>query len=188
VTLDEAILGFILFCLWPLWMVAGVVDYFCHRATHIELNSGVKECILHIVMGFQVGVPVFVALVFKINVLVMLICLAMLVAHELVAVWDMRMAAPVRRISLVETHAHAYLLSMPFYTFGLVALLNWEAFTRTLSFEWSEPFALVLRDKPLGPEGYLGFHFALVFCLGLLPYGEELYRCMKARKRASGSV
>ena len=61
-SLDEGVLGFILFCLWPLWMVAGVVDYFCHRATHIERNTGVKESILHIVMGFQVGVPVFVAL------------------------------------------------------------------------------------------------------------------------------
>jgi hypothetical protein len=180
--LDEAILGLILFGLLPLWMIAGFVDYLCHRQSGIEHTSGVKESVLHILMGFQVGIPVFMALVFEVNVLVTLVCLAMLVAHEVVAVWDVRLADGVRHISIWETHAHAFLLTIPFYTFALVALRNWEAFVATVSFDWSEQLSLVLRAQTIGPAGYLGYYFVTVFALGLLPYGEELRRCLRARR------
>jgi hypothetical protein len=186
--LDQAILGLILFGLLPLWMIAGFVDYLCHRQSQIEHTSGVKECVLHIVMGFQVGIPVFMALVFEINVLVTLVCLAMLVAHEVVAVWDVRLATPVRRISHWETHAHAFLLTIPFYTFALVALLNWQAFVATIRFDWSEQLSLVLRPEPIGPRGYLAYYFVTVFALGLLPYGEELRRCLRARRARAAEV
>lgn len=183
--LEQAILGMILFGLLPLWMIAGFVDYLCHRATNIERTSGVKESVLHIVMGFQVGIPVFLALICEVNVLITLICLAMLVAHEVVAVWDVRLATGVREISVWETHAHAFLLTIPFYTFALVALRNWQVFLSTVTFDWAGQLSFVLREVPVGPRGYMGYYFAVVFALGLFPYGDELYRCLKAR-RAEG--
>lgn len=183
--LEDAVRGLILFGLLPLWMIAGFVDYLCHRQTRIEHTSGVRECVLHIVMGFQVGIPVFLALVFEVNVLVTLICLLMLVAHEVVAVWDVRLAEPVRRISIWETHAHAFLLTIPYYTFALMALLNWQAFAATISLDWSAQLSLAPRAEPVGPRGYLGWYFATVFALGLLPYGEELRRCLRARAVAA---
>src|SRR5687768_2139549 len=36
------------FILLPLWLAAGLVDYFCHRRTHIELTSGATESWLHL--------------------------------------------------------------------------------------------------------------------------------------------
>jgi hypothetical protein len=182
--LEQAILGLILFGLLPLWMVAGFVDYLCHRASGIEFTTGVKECVLHIVMGFQVGIPVYLALICEVNVLITLLCLATLVAHEAVAIWDVRLATPVRRISTWETHAHAYLLTIPFYTFALVALRNWQVFVDTMTLDWSGQLAFVMRDAPIGPKGYMGYYFAVVFGLGLLPYGNELYRCIKVRNAA----
>lgn len=184
-SLDAAVVGMILFGLLPLWMIAGFVDYLCHRATRIEHTSGVKESLLHIVMGFQVGIPVFMALVFELNVLVTLVCLVMLVVHEVVAVWDVRLAEPVRRISIWETHAHAFLLTIPFYTFALVAVRNMEVFLATISLDWAGQLSLVPRKQVVGPPGYLVYYFVTVFALGLLPYAEELRRCLRVRRAAA---
>lgn len=185
--LEQGTLNLILFGLLPLWMVSGFVDYLCHKRTRIELTSGVTESVLHIVMGFQVGVPIFLALVFEINVTLTLLCLAMLVAHQVVAIWDLRLASPVREISIWETQAHAFLLTVPYYTFALVAVRNWQTFVDTLTFDWGGQIGLVLRPEPLGPQNYLGYHFLVVFSLGLVPYGEELRRCLRARQAPVGS-
>lgn len=180
---EELILRLILYGLLPLWAIAGFVDYLCHRASKIEETSGVRESVIHIVLGFQVGVPVLLALVFEINVLVTLICLALLVAHAVVAHKDVVYAAPRRRISVWEVHAHCYLLTIPFFTFALVAVLNWDAFRSTVGMRWVGQLDLVLRKTPVGPENYVYYYFAIVFLLGLLPYGEELLRCHAAERR-----
>jgi hypothetical protein len=181
-TADELVLGLILYGLLPLWAIAGFVDYLCHRASDIEHTSGARESVVHIVLGFQVGVPVLLALLFEINVLVTLICFALLVAHALVAHYDVVYASPRRHISVWEVHAHCYLLTIPFFTFALVAVLNWDAFQSTIGLRWTGELSLVLRSKPIGPARYVFYYFGVVFLLGLLPYTEELRRCLKAQR------
>ncbi len=33
----------------PLWLAAGLADWFCHRATRIEITAGPKESVFHLV-------------------------------------------------------------------------------------------------------------------------------------------
>ena len=43
--MDEAtlVLNVILYVLLPLWGIAGIVDWWCHRNTEIEKTSGLHE-------------------------------------------------------------------------------------------------------------------------------------------------
>lgn len=55
----------------PLWFIAGVADWACHRATAIECTSGTRESALHLLMLAEPGVPLLAALVFEVNALVL---------------------------------------------------------------------------------------------------------------------
>ena len=63
-TIDSSALTrqFLLYYIVPLWLSAGVSDWFCHRATHIEVTTGVKEGLCHLLMLAEVSVPVLTAL------------------------------------------------------------------------------------------------------------------------------
>ena len=67
---DSFTLSLMLYVLLPLWVVCGSLDYCCHRATRIEHNTGIRESILHSLMG----VPMWLCLFFEMNVLVLLTC------------------------------------------------------------------------------------------------------------------
>ena len=86
--MDEAtlVLYVILYVLLPLWGLASMLDWWCHRATNIEATSGLREANVHLLMGAQIGLPLVLTLIFEVNVLVMLLCFAALIAHEFVAV------------------------------------------------------------------------------------------------------
>ena len=100
------LINVILYGLLPLWGIAGFIDWVCHRATHVERTSGLKESLIHSLMGLQLGIPILLCLIFKVNVLIFFICALMWVLHEFVAHWDVLYASPLRRISIWEVHVH----------------------------------------------------------------------------------
>jgi uncharacterized membrane protein len=79
--INHLLVNLILYGLLPLWGVTGFIDWCCHRATHVETTSGPKESLIHSLMGVQLGIPIVLCLMFRINVLVLLICIAMWVLH-----------------------------------------------------------------------------------------------------------
>src|SRR5216684_997827 len=100
------LINVILYGLLPLWGIAGFIDWVCHRATHVERTSGLKESLIHSLMGLQLGIPILLCLVFEVNVLIFFICALMWVLHEIVAHWDVHYASPLRTISIWEVHVH----------------------------------------------------------------------------------
>ena len=76
-TLDAStlVLNILLYVLLPLWVVAGGVDWLCHRATNIESTAGLREALVHAIMGVQVGIPILLGLLFEVNVLVLILSL-----------------------------------------------------------------------------------------------------------------
>src|SRR6266480_3316290 len=40
----------LLYFIMPLWFLAGVADWLCHRASDIEHTTGAKESIIHLLM------------------------------------------------------------------------------------------------------------------------------------------
>ena len=87
-SMDEAtlVLYVILYVLLPLWGLASMLDWWCHKKTSIESTSGLHEANIHCLMGFQIAIPLVLSLVFEVNVLVLLLCFAALVAHEFIAI------------------------------------------------------------------------------------------------------
>jgi len=178
-TVENLTLGLILYLLLPLWVIVGSLDYLCHRASHIERNDGLRESLMHMGMGVLVGIPIWLGIFCKINVLVMLVCFICFILHEIVAHNDVVWAASRRKISIWETHLHNYLGTIPFYVLALVICRNWAAFINTITLKWSGEIYIQLRPEPLGSANYVMTYAAFMIVVAILPYVEEVHRCWK---------
>jgi hypothetical protein len=182
VAMDEQnrlLINLILYGLLPLWGVAGFIDWCCHRATKVESTSGLKESLVHSLMGIQLGIPIILCLLFEVNVLILLICVAMWLTHEVAAHWDVHYATPRRHISIWETHVHNYMATVPLYLLMLVVILNWDVAVKAVTFDWAGQFELnLLRERP-GGNAYLPAYLSFMGVLCLFPYIEENIRCLR---------
>jgi hypothetical protein len=184
----DLLINLILFGLLPLWGIAGFIDWCCHRATRVESTSGLKESLIHSLMGIQLGVPIILCLMFEVNVFVLLVCIAMWIAHELVAHWDVHYATPRRHISIWEVHVHNYMATVPLYLLMLVAVLNWDVVQKLVRFDWAGQFALRPLARRPGGDGYLPAYLSFMAVLCVFPYLEENIRCLRhARTNHEGS-
>jgi hypothetical protein len=175
----QLLLNLILYGLLPLWGVAGFIDWCCHRATKVESTSGLKESLVHSLMGIQLGIPILLCLTFQVNVLVLLVCAVMWITHEIAAHWDVHYATPRRHISIWEVHVHNYMATVPLYLFMLVVILNWDVAVKAVTFDWSGQFALhPLSDRP-GGRAYLPRYLIFMTVLCVFPYLEENIRCLR---------
>jgi hypothetical protein len=169
-----------LYAVLPLWIVPGFADYLFHRKSNIERTSGTHESLIHALQMTTIGVPTFMALVFEINVPVIATMIAGALAHEVLTLWDIAYAEPLRRPTPNEQHAHSFLEVLP-----LMAL------TSTLTLHPSQTAALFgrgdapatwrfrLKQPPLS-RLYLGAIFAAITVFLVLPYAEEFVRCYRS--------
>ena len=183
-TTDQLLVSLILYGLLPLWGVTGFIDWCCHRATGIERTSGLRESLVHSLMGIQLGIPILLCLLFQVNVMILLVCIAAFLAHEVVAHYDVHYSAPLRRISIWEVHVHNYMATIPLYLLMLIMVINWEIVLKLVSFEWAGQFELERVPVPHGSSGYLRGYLIFMALLCVLPYVEENLRCLRARGRA----
>jgi len=173
------LINLILYGLLPLWGIAGFIDWCCHRVTKVESTSGLRESLLHSLMGIQLGIPIVLCLLFQINVLVLLICVVMWLLHEVAAHWDVHYATPRRHISIWEVHVHNYMATVPLYLLMLVVILNWDVAVKAITFDWSGQFSLhLLTHRPGGPA-YLPAYLTFMAVLCVFPYLEENIRCLR---------
>ena len=180
---DILLKHFLMYLVVPVWLLAGLADYFCHRASHIERTSGVAESLLHLLQFALVGMPLLAALFLEINAAVLLVMLAGLVLHQATAMWDVRYANATRGVTPIEQHVHGVLERTPAIATAVVAILHWPQFMALLGVGEAD-FALQLKRPPL-PGGYLWAVMLGVALCGVLPYGEELLRTMRSwRSRA----
>ncbi len=174
---DTLLLYFIMYGCLPAWLIFGLADYFCHRASQIEKTTGVKESILHIIMGGQIAIPIFLGLYFEINVLLLLMAFAVLIFHEWVAHHDVAYAASNRHVSIWEIHVHSFLEVLPFVVVGLIVCKKWSAFIDLITLNWAGHMSLV--PKTIHDWHYTTFYFALMIIADVAPYMEELWRCWR---------
>ena len=125
---DALLQYFLMYIVVPVWLLAGLADYFCHRASRIEHTSGVAETLLHLLQFVLVGVPLLAALFLEINAAVLLIMLVGLALHQAAAVWDVRYANTTRRVAPAEQHVHGVLEMAPAIATAAVMILNWPDF------------------------------------------------------------
>ena len=177
---DILLQHFLMYLVVPVWLLAGLADYFCHRASHIERTSGIAESLLHLLQFGEVGVPLLAALFLEINAGVLLVMLAGLVLHQATAMWDVRYANATRRVTPIEQHVHGVLEMAPAVATAVVAILHWPQFMALLG-AGDADFAVQLKHSPL-PGWYLGAVMLGVGLCGALPYGEELLRTVRSRQ------
>lgn len=174
----------LLYFVMPLWLLAGFADWLCHRRSDIAHTAGVKESLLHLLMYAEIAVPLLACLLLEINALVFALMIAAFLAHEATALWDVTYASKHRRISPVEQHIHSFLELLPLIAGVLVAQKHWPQLLALFGFG-TEParWSLELKNDPL-PWPYIVTVLAAALLLDLLPYLEELRRCLRARRAA----
>ncbi len=179
---------YLLFFILPLWIAAGLTDYVLHRRTHIEDTSGTKESLLHALQLGEAGIPVLMGLLLDINALVLLMMLVALLVHEATALWDVHIAIHRRYVGVFEQHVHSFLELLPIMGVSFVTILYWDQFlalfgmgTETARFEFRP------KSHPLSSI-YLLVSFGAVGLFIILPYGEELWRCIAADRHRRGRV
>ena len=172
--------SFFLFVVLPAWLAPGLLDWWCHRRTHVEepANGGTTESLIHSAMFAEAGVPLLLASAFEMNPLLVTLMAGAAIGHEATAMLDVRVAlSSDRHVSQGEQHIHSFLEVMPFWIVPLMMLLNGPMTNR-----WSlSPRASVLskRDLAIVAGG--------VAVAGVLPYAEELLRCLRQARQLRNS-
>jgi len=172
------LLGFVVL---PLWVAAGFTDYFCHRAARIQINSGTPESLLHLVQFSLIGLPVMLALFLRPNAGFFLFALFCILLHHVVAYIDVRYADTTRKIAPVEQMVHSFLELLPITAFLLLAVADWNQFL-TLFGLGSEAVRFAPEPRLLSAR-YTVVILASAFLFNLVPYLEELMRCLRASNK-----
>lgn len=166
----------------PLWLGAGVADWYRHRQTRIEGTAGARESMIHLLMMAEAGIPVSLGLFCEVNPGVLVTCAAALTAHGLTAYWDVSYAEQRRQVTPVEQHIHSVLEMTPVMATGFLAVLYWDQVRALVGAGTATPDFAIRRKRrdPLTPRSKLLLLGAMgVF--GALPYAEEMFRCLRRR-------
>lgn len=166
------LLGFVVV---PVWLLAGFVDYWCHRYSHIEETSGVRESLLHLIQFGLVGVPLIAALFLAVDAAMLLALLAFIVAHHAIAYMDVRYATRTRDVTPFEQMVHSVLELSPITAWLMLAALHFDQVS-------APDFGLRVKTPPLAAT-YIGGVLLAALLLGAIPYCEEFFRCLQVRRR-----
>jgi hypothetical protein len=180
--MDDPVRLLLLYFILPVWFLAGVADYLCHRASDIAHTAGWKESIFHLVMFGEAAVPLLMCLFLEINALTFAVMIVAFIAHEVTALWDVSFAIARRYISPIEQHVHSFLEMIPLMAGAFVAVLHWPQLLALFGLgSEAARFDMAWKQDPL-PVGYIVAVLSASLFLELLPYVEELVRGLRARR------
>lgn len=167
----------------PLWLLVGVADWLCHKATHIERTSGATESALHLLMFAEIGLPLLAAIFFEVNALILGFMIMMLLVHEATALWDVDYAVARRRVTPLEQHVHSFLELIPLMALLLIIAQRWPQFLALFGVgEEPARFDLIWETPPL-PTAYVAVLLAAAGAVAVL-YLEEFVRGRRRTRRA----
>jgi hypothetical protein len=181
VGIEKAVSGLLLGGVMPMWLGAGLADWYLHRRTHIEQTSGPRESLIHHLMFAETGVPVLLGLFCEVNAGVLATAYAAAGVHWATAYWDQSYAEERRRVSPLEQDVHSALEMSPVTAAFLLTALHWDQAQALAGRGPSRPrFAIRLKRRdPLTPSAR-AILLAAVAVFGVLPYAEEFWRCWRA--------
>jgi hypothetical protein len=165
---------------FPLWLAAGLADWYLHRRTGIERTAGARESLIHHLMFAETGAPVLLGLFCEVNAGVLVTAYGAVGLHTATALWDQYYAEPRRQVTLLEQHVHSLLEVSPIMAAFLLTGLHWDQARALAGRDQQAPrFALRLkRSDPVHPRTRL-LLLSAVALFGVAPYAEELYRCWR---------
>ncbi|WP_413812114.1 diguanylate cyclase [Streptomyces sp. OE57] len=182
VDVEDANRRFLMYGVMPLWFVPAVADWLMHRRTRIEETSGTKESAIHALMMTEAGVPVAMGLLARVNPLVLSVMGGAAVAHGATALWDVSLATGEREVRPVEQHIHSFLEVLPLSAMAFTCCLHWDQVRAALrGGDRPEDWKLLPKDNPL-PVRYLAAIGLGIGACVVLPYAEEMRRCIRAAR------
>jgi hypothetical protein len=180
---EDAVRRLLLGGVMPLWLGAGLADWYLHRRTRIQDTAGPRESAIHCLMFAETGVPVLLGLFCEVNAGVLATAAGAVAAHSATAYWDQSYAEPRRRVAPVEQHVHSLLEVSPVMAAFLLTALHWDQ-AKALTGRGRQPPRFRVRLKrrdPLSPAARITLLTAVTL-FGVLPYAEELLRCWRASR------
>jgi hypothetical protein len=179
VEVEQATRHALLYFVVPLWLAAGLLDWYRHRRTHIERTAGTYESAIHALMMAEACLPAMMGLFLEVNAGVLLAAVAAFILHEATAYWDVSYAETRRRVTPSEQHIHSFLEVVPLMAVTFLIVLHWDQ-ARALVRVGDEPARLTLRRKrPPLARGYVRGLLVAIGLFAALPYAEELWRCYR---------
>jgi hypothetical protein len=160
----------LMYVVYPLWVLAGLLDWACHRATGIAVTSGIKENLLHWLMYAEIGVGMLAVAFLEINTGVLAVVLGVFAVHELTVYWDLDWSTVRRDVGPFEQMVHSFLELLPLASLGLLAVIAWPH---------GLDFSLRMKDEPL-PLDYLIAAGGASALFNGLPLLQETWSCLRA--------
>ena len=118
--------AFLIWGLYPAWLLAGAGDYLCHRTTTIERTSGATESWLHLAQFACLGIAFACAVLLQISAAVFLVVGALVLAHSVLAYIDVRYTDGRRRILPIEQSVHGFMEVLPLVAVALLGVRHWQ--------------------------------------------------------------
>ena len=162
----------------PLWILAGLADWWCHRRTAIERTSGLRENLFHWLLFAEAGVALGAVAVLEVNAALLLLVAVAFLVHELTTFVELRYTVPRREVAPLEQMIHSFMEILPLGLLGLLAVMGWGQLTLTEG--GRSDFALRMTREPW-PPAYLLAVAGAVLLFNVLPLAEEALRCWRAR-------
>jgi hypothetical protein len=176
---EDAARLLLMFAVVPVWIAAGLVDWWCHRRTAIERTSGLPENLFHWLLFAQAGVALLAVGLLEINAAVLLLVFAAFLAHEATTFVELRYTVPRREVRPFEQMVHSFMEILPLLVLALLAVMAWDE-VRALFGAGEPDLALRAKSDPW-PAGYLLAIAGAVLAFNIVPLAEEGLRCLRAR-------
>jgi hypothetical protein len=124
--MDEvpALRTLLLWVIYPVWLFAGALDWWCHRSTHIEATSGTTESWLHVLQFLSLGAFLMSALLLDFSAISTAAILATVLLHSVLSFIDVHYTMTRRHIPALEQHVHGFLDVLPWVACALWILMN----------------------------------------------------------------
>jgi hypothetical protein len=180
VTTADIAKDYLLYFILPLWLLAGIADWFCHRHARIQANAGPKESLIHLAMMGEAGLAILAGLFFTVNAAILSIMLAAWLAHEVTAMWDLIYANSRREVDAIEQKVHDLLGVIPLMALSFIIVIHWTAFLAIFGLSAAPDWSITWRALDVSPI-YLSSLIG-VMVLNFLLYVEELWRGLRYRR------
>lgn len=174
--------NFILGAVMPIWLAAGMADWWCHRRARIEANAGTKESLIHLLMLAEASIPVIAGMTLEITSPMLLLMFGAVALHSATGLWDVTYAVKRRTVTPVEQHVHSYLEMVPVMATAFITVLHWPELRALLGRGNRAPdWSIRRKVRPL-PGWAVATLLTGMAAFEVVPYLEELRR---TRRRAN---